>query len=450
MRYASVNIPSSPSKWPHRLREEPGNTKLSSIINRWLLLMDFVIHSRRQPQALTPHSTIPNRHHLPLRHLQFQPIPTITEYRRSRTFFAISIGFLLAFYKHFAMNESFNRPVPDEVKLLDWKASNKPDLIELLNRESCKYVDELLPYPDETDILPNAIARQMMKAVNLITWKAYLGERKFEFTSTRKKLFNYRMNRYSTHELHKPKAVAESASEPDLPKRTPVAGARVHFRHWYLIVISANSLKLYCISFVSSISTTSGVCFHHLSHCCSSAGRSARIHTENSEMMKSENLFESQGGPIILSQIENEYGAQRKSYGATGKAYINWEEKMAAELNKGVPWLMCEEVDAPDPVVGLRNLQYHGGTNFGRTSGGPFITTSYDYDAPVDEYGLIREPKYGHLTELHRAIKLCEPAFFSSDAIYIPLGQRQQSMVGGRVWVNGQSIGRYCTKHAKG
>lgn len=33
------------------------------------------------------------------------------------------------------------------------------------------------------------------------------------------------------------------------------------------------------------------------------------------------------------------------------------------------------------------SYQYHGGTNFGRTSGGPFITTSYDYDAPIDEYG---------------------------------------------------------------
>lgn len=32
-------------------------------------------------------------------------------------------------------------------------------------------------------------------------------------------------------------------------------------------------------------------------------------------------------------------------------------------------------------------LQYHGGTNFGRTAGGPFVTTSYDYDAPIDEYG---------------------------------------------------------------
>ena len=32
-------------------------------------------------------------------------------------------------------------------------------------------------------------------------------------------------------------------------------------------------------------------------------------------------------------------------------------------------------------------MKYHGGTNFGRTAGGPFITTSYDYDAPIDEYG---------------------------------------------------------------
>lgn len=32
-------------------------------------------------------------------------------------------------------------------------------------------------------------------------------------------------------------------------------------------------------------------------------------------------------------------------------------------------------------------VQYHGGTNFERTSGGPLISTSYDYDAPIDEYG---------------------------------------------------------------
>ncbi|CAJ2632629.1 unnamed protein product [Trifolium pratense] len=37
-------------------------------------------------------------------------------------------------------------------------------------------------------------------------------------------------------------------------------------------------------------------------------------------------------------------------------------------------------------------FQYHGGTNFGRTVGGPFIASSYDYDAPLDEYGLLRQP----------------------------------------------------------
>ncbi|KAL7586080.1 hypothetical protein Lser_V15G41332 [Lactuca serriola] len=54
-------------------------------------------------------------------------------------------------------------------------------------------------------------------------------------------------------------------------------------------------------------------------------------------MLKAKNLFESQGGPIILSQIENEYGAQGKSFGAAGKAYINWAAKLAVELNTGVP-----------------------------------------------------------------------------------------------------------------
>lgn len=38
--------------------------------------------------------------------------------------------------------------------------------------------------------------------------------------------------------------------------------------------------------------------------------------------------------------------------------------------------------------------KYHGGTNFGRTAGGPFITTSYDYDAPLDEYGKFRNIEF--------------------------------------------------------
>ncbi|XVE94635.1 hypothetical protein REPUB_Repub02eG0025900 [Reevesia pubescens] len=205
------------------------------------------------------------------------------------------------------------------------------------------------------------------------------------------------------------------------------------------------------------------------------------------QMMKNEKLFASQGGPIILSQIENEYGAESKALGAAGHAYINWAAKMAVGLDTGVPWVMCKEDDAPDPVINACNgfycdafspnkpykptlwteawsgwftefggtihqrpvqdlafavarfiqkggsyinyYMYHGGTNFGRTAGGPFITTSYDYDAPIDEYGLIREPKYSHLKELHRAIKLCEHALVSSDPTVTSLGNYQQAHV---------------------
>ncbi|CAI9761020.1 unnamed protein product [Fraxinus pennsylvanica] len=74
------------------------------------------------------------------------------------------------------------------------------------------------------------------------------------------------------------------------------------------------------------------------------------------------------------------------------------------------------------------SYQYHGGTNFGHTSGGPFITTSYDYDAPIDEYGLVRQPKYDHLKGLHRAIKLREPALVSADPTVMALGNYEQLM----------------------
>ncbi|KAL0333780.1 UNVERIFIED_CONTAM: Beta-galactosidase [Sesamum angustifolium] len=189
-------------------------------------------------------------------------------------------------------------------------------------------------------------------------------------------------------------------------------------------------------------------------------------------MMKSENLFEPQGGPIIMSQIENEYGPVEWEIGAPGKAYTAWAAKMAVGLNTGVPWIMCKQETAPDPIIDTCNgfycegfrpnkpwkpkmftevwtgwytqyggpvphrpaedlafaiarfvqnngsffnyYMYHGGTNFGRTAAGLFIATSYDYDAPLDEYGLPNEPKYGHLTNLHKAIKQCEPALVSS------------------------------------
>jgi hypothetical protein len=37
--------------------------------------------------------------------------------------------------------------------------------------------------------------------------------------------------------------------------------------------------------------------------------------------------------------------------GAAGHAYLNWAANMAVGLGTGVPWVMCKENDAPDPVV---------------------------------------------------------------------------------------------------
>lgn len=50
-------------------------------------------------------------------------------------------------------------------------------------------------------------------------------------------------------------------------------------------------------------------------------------------------------------QIENEYGSESKALGAPGHAYMTWAAKMAVGLGTGVPWVMCKEDDAPDPVV---------------------------------------------------------------------------------------------------
>ncbi|KAL3698056.1 hypothetical protein R1sor_012132 [Riccia sorocarpa] len=207
------------------------------------------------------------------------------------------------------------------------------------------------------------------------------------------------------------------------------------------------------------------------------------------ELMKERSLFAWQGGPIIMAQIENEYGNIEALYGAKGKEYVKWCANMAESLGAGIPWIMCQQRDAPPNVINTCNgyycdgfkpnapgkptmwtedwngwfqnwggtvphrpvednafaiarffqrggsfhnyYMYFGGTNFGRTAGGPFITTSYDYDAPLDEYGLVREPKWGHLKELHAVLMQCEDALMSVDdePEYISLGPNQEAHV---------------------
>jgi hypothetical protein len=41
--------------------------------------------------------------------------------------------------------------------------------------------------------------------------------------------------------------------------------------------------------------------------------------------------------------------------------------------------------------------------------------------------GLLNEPKWGHLKDLHAALKLCEPALVAADSpTYIKLGSKQE------------------------
>lgn len=50
-------------------------------------------------------------------------------------------------------------------------------------------------------------------------------------------------------------------------------------------------------------------------------------------------------------QIENEYGPVEYELGAPGEAYTKWAAQMAVGLDTGVPWVMCKQDDAPDPIV---------------------------------------------------------------------------------------------------
>ncbi|XP_065880774.1 beta-galactosidase 16-like [Euphorbia lathyris] len=205
------------------------------------------------------------------------------------------------------------------------------------------------------------------------------------------------------------------------------------------------------------------------------------------DMMKYHKLYASQGGPIIVSQIENEYGTVEGAFHENGQSYVRWAANMAVKLQTGVPWMMCKQNDAPDPVINTCNgmrcgrtfegpnspnkpsmwtenwttfyqvyggetymrtaediafhvalflakngsfinyYMYHGGTNFGRTASS-FVTASYYDQAPLDEYGLIRQPKWGHLKDLHAAIKSCSKALIGG-AESFPIGHLQEAFV---------------------
>ena len=160
-----------------------------------------------------------------------------------------------------------------------------------------------------------------------------------------------------------------------------------------------------------------------------------------------------------------------------GVEYVDWAASFATGLDIGVPWIMCQQADAPTSVINTCNgfycdnwlpghfqsfpsepamwtenwpgwfqkwgepkprrpvqdvafavarwfarggsmqnyYMWHGGTTFARDSGGPFIVTSYDYDVMLDEYALVREPKYSHTTAMHAVLHAAEAIILGQD-----------------------------------
>ncbi|XP_038973929.1 beta-galactosidase 11-like [Phoenix dactylifera] len=207
------------------------------------------------------------------------------------------------------------------------------------------------------------------------------------------------------------------------------------------------------------------------------------------EKMRSEKLFAPQGGPIILAQIENEYNNVEAAFQEGGLRYVKWAGEMALSLNAGVPWVMCKEKNAPGAVINTCNgrncgdtftgpnspnkpslwtenwtaqyrvfgdppsqraaedlayavtrffsakngtlvnyYMYHGGTNFGR-EGSAFVMTRYYDEAPLDEYGLYKEPKFGHLRDVHHALRLCRKALFYGNPSTQNLGKGYEVVI---------------------
>ena len=193
-------------------------------------------------------------------------------------------------------------------------------------------------------------------------------------------------------------------------------------------------------------------------------------------------------GPVVMLQIENEYGNIQEFYGTSGADYVaKLADYVASRTDVTVPWIMCQQGEGkgtapPAQIINTCNgfycddwikthaadfpkqphmftenwpgwfqkwgeavphrpavdvaysvlrwfakggsfMNYYmafGGTNFGRSVGGPSIVTSYDYDVATNEYGLRSEPKYSLLKQMHSAIYAIQQVVFETS--HIPVG----------------------------
>jgi len=199
-------------------------------------------------------------------------------------------------------------------------------------------------------------------------------------------------------------------------------------------------------------------------------------------------LFASNGGPIILLQLENEYNLIAAQYGKEGQRYLQWVSDLAHRLNPGIPSIMCEGASSgsletingfyghaqiqnhherhPDqPAIwtedwpgwydtyghahhirptedcayavarfiaaggtGVNYYMWHGGTNFERST--MYLqTTSYDFDAPLNEYGL-PTTKSQHLARLNALLNTYADLLIAQEHVEEQvLGEQQRAYI---------------------
>lgn len=177
-------------------------------------------------------------------------------------------------------------------------------------------------------------------------------------------------------------------------------------------------------------------------------------------------LLASQGGPIIVAQVENEFHWQDAKY-------VEWCGELAEKMQAGIPWIMCNGESARNtintcngndcaqyaethgvnhsgqPLAWTENegwyqawntksltdqnnrpasemayvvmkwiarggayhnyYMWYGGNNFGRKAAGSCITTMYADGVNLHSDGLANEPKNSHLQKLHVQLGLMNP-----------------------------------------
>nr|CAB3478994.1 unnamed protein product [Digitaria exilis] len=140
-------------------------------------------------------------------------------------------------------------------------------------------------------------------------------------------------------------------------------------------------------------------------------------------LMKDERLFYPQGGPIIISQIENEYKLVEAAFHSKGPPYVQWAAAMAVNLQTGS---VHGSHDKPGNIIlqAPISVGLSGETNkiytYEGSSRAEWTTIDKSMHLPLIWYKTTFDTPWGN------------------DPVTLNLS----SMRKGEVWINGESIGR--------